>query len=170
LQLATLIAAALIALAAAIFTTPALPQSPQTPAELRAQLQGERARNARRIDQIQAEAPAVIDAVNRQQATIDTHNGQMPGPDASESAVNAYNARAARLNAEMTTLRVRAEQLTEEWERLEQRQAEIDRLLRQCVQPPVACSSNEDCTCSGRCAAIWDGQRTRTGICQPAEA
>ncbi len=32
-----------------------------------------------------------------------------------------------------------------------------------CVQPPTACSSNSDCSCS-RCCASWSGR----GICQPS--
>ena len=32
-----------------------------------------------------------------------------------------------------------------------------------CVQPPTACSSNSDCSCSG-CCASWSGR----GICQPS--
>ncbi len=37
------------------------------------------------------------------------------------------------------------------------------RLVRACVQPPITCTSNSDCTCSGCCGQFGNG-----GICQPS--
>lgn len=131
----------------------------------RAALETEKATNAQRINVINTEGAPLAKSLREVSAQVAAHNANKPD-QRSESAVNAYNARARTLNQQQDSLRSRLQALVNEQDRLQARNREIDRKLN-CVQVPVACSLHSDCQCSGSCGNLGTAGGGSMGVCQP---
>ncbi len=142
----------------------------------RADLEAERARNADRIRAIDEQASPLGRELNQVLADIKQHNSNappMPDPN-NRSQVVAYNAKVAVYNQEANRLNGRRAELVniltpmaQESDRLIARNKQIDTLLKRCVQLPLACTSNADCTCSNNCG-LMEGALGNAKLCQPA--
>lgn len=131
----------------------------------RAALENEKAKNAQRLSVIDTEGAPVAKSLRAVTAQVDAHNANPPD-ERSESAVNAYNARAETLNTQRDSLRTRLQALVDEQDRLKARNDEIERKLR-CVQLPVACTAHSDCECSNSCGDLGTAGRGEMRVCQP---
>jgi len=131
----------------------------------RAELEKEKAQNARRISAIDNEGAPVASSLRAVTAEIATHNSNPPD-QRNAAAVNAYNAQADALNARRNALRSQIQALINEQDRLNARNREIDRKLH-CTQLPVACTSHSDCECSNSCADLGTAGRGSMRVCQP---
>lgn len=142
----------------------------------RAELEAERARNADRIRAIDEQAAPLGRELNQVLTNIRQHNANAPSlvdPN-NRSQVQAYNAKVVVYNEEANRLNGRRAELVniltpmaQESDRLIARNKQIDTLLKQCVQVPIACSSDADCTCSHSCG-LMAGPLGNTKLCQPA--
>ena len=131
----------------------------------RAALESERAKNAQRINAINAEGAPIAKSLRAVTAEIDTHNASPPDTR-SASAVNAYNARAQSLNSKRDSLRPQLQALVDEQNRLTARNNEIERKLR-CVQLPEPCTQHSDCACSNACGNLGIVGGGDMRLCQP---
>lgn len=132
----------------------------------RSVLKAEKAKNADQIAAIQEEGNPIADRLNQITAAVKRHNANpCTYREGHESDCAAYEREASTLNSQKGPLVSRLTQLVNEKERLETRNAEIDRQLacRRALQP---CSENSDC-CSGNCALFADGRLSDAHVCQP---
>jgi hypothetical protein len=133
----------------------------------RAALETEKADNARQIAAIDRAGNPVASQLRAVNQQVATHNASpCTYPQGHPEQCASYEREAATLNAQQDSLRTTLQGYINQRDRLVARNQEIERRLH-CAQPPVACSSNADCTCSGSCARAFDGARYDALICQP---
>jgi len=129
-------------------------------------LEAERAKNAERIAEIDKTAAPILVEYQAVQAQIAVHNAQTcTVTEDQPNGCDAYNAEAAAQNEKSDGFMAQLKALAAEQEGLIARNQEIDIRLK-CVQLPISCSKNDDCTCS-KCCGTWDGNQG-TGTCQPS--
>lgn len=146
----------------------AAPVSAQ-PGDWRTLLRSEKARNAAQIAALQKQGDPIAQKLNAVNAQIATHNAsRCEAPADNPGVCAAYNAEAARLNGIQAAQVAKLQPIVDRLDRLKARNQEIDRKLRVCVQPPIACTTDSDCSCSQSCAGWADGARGSVGICQPS--
>lgn len=139
------------------------------PGDWRALLRADKARNAAVIATLQKQGDPIAKELNAVNAKIAEHNAnRCEAPADNPSACAAYDAEAARLNGIRDRAVAKLQPIVDRIDRIKARNEEIDRKLRVCVQPPIACSSDSDCSCSQSCAGWADGARGSVGICQPS--
>jgi hypothetical protein len=151
----------LVALAAvAIHPVPCFGQE-----DWKAALEKEKTANVARIAEIEKQAPAVFADYQASQKAIEEHNANPCTYDESNpNACDSYNERAVQLNDTSTKLLAKLQAFKDEEDKLIARNQEISRRLN-CVQLPIKCTANSDCTCS-KCCGTWDGAGGQ-GMCQP---
>lgn len=133
----------------------------------RAALEGEKAKNAERLAVIEQRGAPIAAKLREVTRATERHNAnQCTYPADQPEACAWYENERVQLDTESQSLRAQLIPLVDELERLQARNAEIERRLH-CAQPPIPCSSNSDCLCSQSCAAFPDGRRSDMGICQP---
>lgn len=133
----------------------------------RAALEAEKASNAERLTVIDQQGEPIAEKLREVTEAINRHNAnQCTYPEDQPDVCAWYENEAVQLDSASESLRSQLIPLVDEQERIQARNAEIERRLH-CVQPLIACSSHSDCECSQSCAAAWDGARSDSGICQP---
>ncbi len=152
---------ALMVVAGLVFLpAPALGQE-----DWKAVLEKERTANTARIAEIETQAPAVLADYQASQKAIEAHNASpCTYQEGNEGACDDYDKRAASLNETSSKLLAKLQAFKDEEDKLVARNNEISRRLN-CVQLPIKCTRNSDCTCS-ECCGTWDGSGTE-GVCQP---
>lgn len=132
-------------------------------------LRSEKARNAGLIAALQKQGEPIAQKLNTVNGQIAAHNAnRCEAPEDNPGACAAYDAEAARLNGLRDAAVAKLQPIVDRIDRLKAKNEEIDRKLRVCVQPPIACTSDSDCSCSQSCAGWADGARGSVGICQPS--
>jgi hypothetical protein len=133
----------------------------------RSVLEGEKGKNAQRLVAIEQEGAPIAAQLRQVTATIKQNNlNPCTYPPGHPEACAAYERERVRLDTATENLRSRLIPLVNEQEKLQARNAEIDRRLS-CQQSLQPCSSNSDC-CSGNCALFADGRLSDARVCQPS--
>lgn len=133
----------------------------------RAALEGEKARNAKRLAVIEQQGAPIAAKLREVNKEVERHNDNpCTYPEDHPEVCAWYEKERVQLNTATESLRSQLIPLVDEQGKLQVRNLEIERRLH-CVQAPFPCSSNSDCQCSQSCAAFPDGRRSDTGICQP---
>gem|GEM_PF-2077768 len=133
----------------------------------RSVLEAEKAKNAQRIAAINQQAAPLVAQLKQVNAAVTRHNANpCTYPENNPEKCAGYERERAQLDGAVQRLRSTLIPLSNELDRLQARNTEIDQKLKHCVQTPHPCSSDADCECSYSCAT-FDG-RGNSGFCQPA--